>query len=38
MHGLDYQQRKRLTEILASIWDSGCDYGRSQPESVASRR
>jgi hypothetical protein len=26
--GLDYQQRKRLTEILAGIWDDGCEYGR----------
>lgn len=28
LHGLSYQQRKRLTEILASIWDNGCEYGR----------
>jgi hypothetical protein len=26
--GMDYQQRKRLTEILAGIWDDGCEYGR----------
>jgi hypothetical protein len=26
---LDYQQRKRLTEILAQVWDDGCDYGRA---------
>jgi hypothetical protein len=28
VHGLDYQQRKRLTGILAQVWDDGCDYGR----------
>src|ERR1039458_9890845 len=25
---LDYQQRKRLTEILAQVWDDGFGYGR----------
>jgi hypothetical protein len=25
-HGLDYQQRKRLTEILARVWDDGSGY------------
>jgi len=29
VRGLDYQQRKRLTEILAQVWDDGCEYGRS---------
>jgi len=28
VHGLDYQQRKRLTEILSGTWDDGCEYGR----------
>lgn len=28
LHGLDYQQRKQLTEILARVWDDGCAYGR----------
>jgi hypothetical protein len=28
VHGLDYQQRKRLTELLAGVWDDGCEYGR----------
>lgn len=26
--GLDYQQRKRLTEILAQVWDDGFGYGQ----------
>jgi hypothetical protein len=25
--GLDYEQRKRLTEILAGVWDHGREYG-----------
>ena len=29
VRGLDYQQRKRLTEILAQVWDDGCEYGQS---------
>jgi hypothetical protein len=30
--GLDYQRRKRLTEILSGIWDNGCKYGgRTEP-------
>jgi len=28
VRGLDYQQRKRLTGILAKVWDDGCEYGR----------
>ena len=28
VRGLDYQQRKRLTGILAQVWDDGCEYGR----------
>lgn len=28
VRGLDHQQRKRLTEILAQVWDDGCEYGR----------
>lgn len=28
VRGLDYQQRKRLTEILAQVWDDGFGYGR----------
>ena len=28
LHGLNYQQRKRLTEILSVIWDDGYGYGR----------
>ena len=31
VRGLDYQQRKRLTEILAQVWDDGCEYGRQTP-------
>ena len=27
-HGLDYQQRTRLTEILAQVWDDGFGYGQ----------
>jgi hypothetical protein len=27
VHGLDYQQRKRLTGILAGIWDDGHGWG-----------
>ena len=28
--GLDYQQRKRLTEVLAQIWDDGFEYGQAR--------
>jgi hypothetical protein len=28
VHGLDYPQRKRLTEILAQVWDDGYDCGQ----------
>jgi hypothetical protein len=28
VHGLDYQQRKQLTEVLALIWDDGFEYGQ----------
>lgn len=28
VRGLDYQQRKRLTEILAAVWDDGFGYGQ----------
>ena len=26
---LDYQQHKRVTEILAMVWDDGLEYGRT---------
>ena len=29
VRGLDYQQRKRLTEILAAVWDDGFGYGEA---------
>lgn len=28
VRGLDYQQRKRLTEILAQVWDDGFGCGQ----------
>ena len=28
VRGLDYQQRKRLTEILAQVWGDGFEYGQ----------
>ena len=30
LHGLDYQQRKKVTEILARVWDDGCNWGRRE--------
>lgn len=29
VRGLDYQQRRQLTEILARVWDDGFEYGRT---------
>jgi len=38
-HGLDYEQRKRLTEILARVWDDGFEYGQqSRLNSAGARR
>jgi hypothetical protein len=36
VHGLDCQQRKQLTEILAQVWDDGFGYGQQvRPEPYA---
>ena len=32
LRGLDYQQRKQLTEILAQVWDDGFAYGQQVRE------
>ena len=34
--GMDYQQRKRLTEILAGVWDDGFETARTNIAGVVS--